>query len=92
MDKSLIEEIVLERAHQLSLGFDAEHDDKYEKRELLKASICYATETSEITPKKWPWPRTWWKPRTIRENLIRAIALMIAHIESTDRRKGSKDW
>lgn len=33
----------------------------------------------------WPWDMSWWKPRTPREDLVRAAALLIAEIERIDR-------
>jgi hypothetical protein len=33
----------------------------------------------------WPWSSEWWKPRTPRENLVRAGALILAEIERLDR-------
>lgn len=88
----IIQEVMAERSKQQSYGFDAAHDDKYEADELLRAGICYASKTGEGKPNKWPWHYSWWKPRSLRYNLIRAIALLVAHVESTDRRTGGKDW
>ena len=33
----------------------------------------------------WPWDRRWWKPKTARQNLVRAAALLLAEIERIDR-------
>jgi hypothetical protein len=33
----------------------------------------------------WPWDMSWWKPRSAREDLVRAAALIIAEIERIDR-------
>ena len=88
----VIQEIMAERSKQQSYGFDAAHDDKYEADELLRASICYASDIGKGTTLKWPWCSSWWKPRNRRCNLIRAIALLVAYVESTDRRTGSKEW
>lgn len=33
----------------------------------------------------WPWDMAWWKPRSAREDLVRAAALIIAEIERIDR-------
>jgi hypothetical protein len=33
----------------------------------------------------WPWLEQWWKPRTRREDLVRAGALIVADIERIDR-------
>lgn len=32
----------------------------------------------------WPWDSKWWKPKTDREDLVRAAALIIAEIERID--------
>jgi len=34
----------------------------------------------------WPWAAKWWKPKTVRRDLIRAAALIVAEIERLDRR------
>ena len=36
-------------------------------------------------PSYWPWTAEWWKPRTKRENLVRAGALILAEVERLDR-------
>lgn len=36
-------------------------------------------------PQFWPWEWRWWKPRSHRENLVRAGALIVAEIERIDR-------
>lgn len=33
----------------------------------------------------WPWSRSWWKPKTRRQDLVRAAALLLAEIERLDR-------
>jgi hypothetical protein len=38
----------------------------------------------------WPWDMSWWKPRSMRENLVRAAALLIAEIERIDRADEAK--
>ena len=38
----------------------------------------------------WPWSREWWKPKSYRENLVRAAALLVAEIERIDRAERSK--
>lgn len=34
----------------------------------------------------WPWDQKWWKPKSQRQDLVRAAALLIAEIERLDRR------
>ncbi|MFQ6550472.1 hypothetical protein AADZ90_021220 [Aestuariibius sp. 2305UL40-4] len=36
----------------------------------------------------WPWPNDWWKPKSRRENLVRAGALIAAEIDRLDRQNG----
>lgn len=43
------------------------------------------TASSMLTPIDWPWDEKWWKPKTTRENLVRAGALIVAEIERLDR-------
>lgn len=35
-------------------------------------------------PRTWPWEAKWWKPKTVREDLVRAAALLIAEIDRLD--------
>lgn len=34
---------------------------------------------------RWPWAQKWWKPKSQRQDLIRAAALILAEIERLDR-------
>lgn len=36
-------------------------------------------------PKYWPFAPSWWKPKSLRRDLIRAAALIVAEIERLDR-------
>lgn len=81
--------------------FDALHDDHYQHLEMPIAAACYALSPEPFVwtdmgtgekstriptcPPIWPWSRSWWKPRTRRENLVRAGALILAEIERIDR-------
>ncbi|MBF8802266.1 hypothetical protein [Pseudomonas asiatica] len=82
-------------------GWTAEHDDQYGSLELIEAATCYALappwldiwddekqamkKWQPTCPPAWPWALSWWKPRSRRENLIRAGALILAEIERIDR-------
>ena len=94
MASDVVLEVVAERQAQLAKGFDEGHDDKYDQDELLNAGICYASNKDETAgkPVKWPWHYKWWKPANRRRNIIRALALLLAYVESTDRKTGRKDW
>lgn len=65
--------------------FTAEHDDQWEFGELRRAALCYLKCTTRRIPSKWPWDKKWWKPESIRRNLIKAAALIIAEIDRVDR-------
>jgi len=96
-----IDEIAYERCRQKSKErFSQKHDDDHYRGELARAASCYAV-ASFLTPSQtgiihppsvrsngslwWPWDWKWWKPRSHRENLIRAAALIVAEIERLDR-------
>lgn len=90
-------DVLAERQRQIdSEGWSAEHDDDHTGQELAEAARHYAdfdyARTPEgflfppgIPPFNWPWSFMWWKPKTYRENLVRAGALIIAEIERLDR-------
>ncbi|MBV2183250.1 MAG: hypothetical protein KUL88_01730 [Rhizobium sp.] len=91
-----IRDVVLERLRQQIVeGFDAIHDDKYTEGELPAAAACYAefASYSDDTRKRhagkwlvgWPWSADWWKPKSRRQDLVRAAALIVAEIERLDR-------
>ncbi|MFO6370442.1 hypothetical protein ACLBWA_35920, partial [Pseudomonas aeruginosa] len=40
---------------------------------------------AEMAALFWPWDEEWWKPKSARENLVRAGALVLAEIERLDR-------
>ncbi|MEP2103076.1 MAG: hypothetical protein ABJP02_04970 [Parasphingorhabdus sp.] len=86
-----------ERRRQIAFeGFTLEHDDVHTKKELAQAAACYAMGDTGVklefnNGKKqkvsfWPWNHTWWKPKSYRENLVRAGALIVAEIERLDRK------
>ncbi|WP_157766873.1 hypothetical protein [Pseudomonas mosselii] len=82
-------------------GWTAEHDDQCGSLELVEAAACYALappwldiwddekqamkKWQPTCPPAWPWALSWWKPRSRRENLVRAGALILAEIERIDR-------
>lgn len=51
-------------------------DDEY--------SVAHKLFTSSETY-GWPWDISWWKPKDVRRDLIRAAALIVAEIERLDR-------
>jgi len=91
-----IRDVIAERLRQQSEeGFDPAHDDKYTEGELSAAAASYAefASYSDDTRERytgrvvtgWPWAADWWKPKTRRQDLVRAAALIIAEIERLDR-------
>ncbi|WP_199855917.1 hypothetical protein [Burkholderia metallica] len=83
-------DVLTERRRQVEVeGFTPERDDEYLDGELALAAGCYACRAGGIESKKpitWPWDWSWWKPTTVRGNLVKAGALILAAIEQIDRR------
>lgn len=89
---SVVDEIAAERKRQVEAeGWSARHDDQHEEGELALAAMCYAAPDwlREFFTNNdifiWPWDLTWWKPKNLRRDLIRAAALIVAEIERLDR-------
>lgn len=84
-------DVMAERDRQMNAeGFTAEHDDQYEDGQLERAAAAYALCDCRRIGRWfindiWGWSSKWWKPRSHRENLVRAAALLIAAIEKIDR-------
>lgn len=77
--------ITAERQRQVEAeGFDTAHDDDYDREILLDAARGYVDHgadslaPSTTPPAGWPWPEHWWKPRGLRDDLVRAGALCLA--------------
>lgn len=84
-------------------GYSTANDDLYRSNELVRAgagyvnqvvgrSWTYNKETPEVyqneeVPEFWPWAESFWKPKSPREDLVRAAALLIAEIERIDRKE-----
>lgn len=92
-------DVLEERKRQIEAeGCDSFHDDEHDAGELASAGACYAVEaacklhpydgigTEGKTLPWWPWNRMDWKPKTPRQDLVRAAALIIAEIEKLDRK------
>lgn len=91
---SPMSDIAAERKRQCEVeGWSPDHDDTHVSGEMAMAAACYTlasflnTEHALNTTftRYWPWDRKWWKPKSPRENLIRAAALIVAEIERQDR-------
>lgn len=80
-------------------GWTLEHDDEHDSGDLSAAAVCYAANACSVLHPQdglgiediekfwmhWPWDPTSWKPKSPREDLVRATALLIAEIEKLDR-------
>lgn len=90
-----------ERARQRRMeGYDDAHDDAHDDFSLSSAAIAYIMDArlrgttghgfTESPPADWPWDINDWKPKTIRQALVVAGALIIAEIERIDRVERSR--
>lgn len=76
---------------KLEEGYSPEHDDEHDGGELVRAARCYADPTAYVpfrpagAPEEWPWEPESFKPKSYRDNLVRAAALLVAEIERLDR-------
>jgi hypothetical protein len=89
-----MKDVIRERQRQIAqLGWTPEHDDAHKDGELELAAACYAlAKSKQGTSHIWPWAWKWWKPREVRENLVRAAALLLAAIERIDRKAAGPKW
>lgn len=88
----VIADIDGERRRQVEAeGWTNDHDDEHADCQMAGAAACYAISAiphwakHEAIRLLWPWAKGWWKPRSHRENLVRAGALIVAEIERIDR-------
>lgn len=89
-------DVQAERRRQITVeGFDTSNDDG-SAGQIALAAGCYALHAGGIgtdwpggirngSALFWPWDEEWWKPKSARENLVRAGALVLAEIERLDR-------
>lgn len=81
-------DIAAERVRQVEAeGWTPEHDDKHASGEMAKAAAAYALAPhtgSRVehpdSPSWWPWSITWWKPKSLHRNQVRAGALLVAEL------------
>lgn len=91
-------DVLAERRRQVVVeGWDAKHDDAHDYGDLAAAGAGYAVNAADQlnpysqgdgnneVPHFWPFEEGWWKPKTPREDLVRAAALIIAEIDRLDR-------
>lgn len=93
-----IQDVLQERKRQIEKkGYTLEVDNAGDRGRLSTAGACYAlraglvldepgTDTLTLKPPGvWPFPPEFWKPKSVREDLVRAIALQLAELELIDR-------
>ncbi|RUB64408.1 hypothetical protein IPC1413_23360 [Pseudomonas aeruginosa] len=88
-------DVQAERRRQVEAeGWTPEHDDAHSHGEMARAAACYALAGSSapndgtaalLVSLAWPWDEQWWKPTTVRRDLVKACALGLAEIERLDR-------
>ncbi|WP_241652168.1 hypothetical protein [Pseudomonas aeruginosa] len=90
-------DVQAERRRQITAeGWTPQHDDEHPDGQMSQAAGCYALHAGGIgtdwpggirngSALFWPWDEEWWKPKSARENLVRAGALVLAEIERLDR-------
>lgn len=89
---SAVQDVLAEHQRQFDEeGWTPAHDDKHKIGDLSAAAGCYALfsetyPTAGEAPPQWPWASEWWKPKDRRRDIVRAAALLLAEIESLDRR------
>ncbi|WPO68738.1 hypothetical protein SDC64_07410 [Acinetobacter haemolyticus] len=102
-----INDVLAERERQINVkGYSTDHDDAYEQNELVRAASGYVDQVvgrawifeshpnlyrSEVASEFWPWDPIYWKPKSPREDLVRAAAILIAEIERLDRKEPKAD-
>lgn len=90
LDGGILHEIREERIRQhAEEGWTPEHDDQHGAGELARGAACYAMtriiDDGWLLKQLWPWDLRWWKPKSRRQDLIRAASLLVAEIERLDR-------
>jgi len=93
---SAINDVIAERKRQINVkGYEKNHDQQHTDFSLTKAAICYAeivhhnkdkytADDFSLPDLEWPWAAEHLKPKTPRQDLVRAAALLIAEIERLD--------
>ncbi|WP_336948678.1 hypothetical protein [Acinetobacter junii] len=88
-------------------GYSTDHDDQYEGNQLPRTASGYVDQVvgrswvyddygpevyqDDDVPEFWPWDESYWKPKSPREDLVRAAAILIAEIERLDRKEPKAD-
>lgn len=83
-------DVILERLRQVhGEGFTLERDDAYTDAQLARAATCLLIPPAGL-PRRlqnlhWPFAQAWLKPGLVRDDLVKAAALILAEIERLDR-------
>lgn len=85
--------IAEERRRQIEQeGWTPEHDDEWDRHQLVGAAVCYALEGIALPAEMkrridrlWCWSAEWWKPKDRIRDLVRAGALIAAEIDRLQR-------
>ncbi len=94
------QDVLAERQRQIDEeGWTPEHDDAHIGHQLAYAAQSYLYPSysrdkfplTNLCPLGWPWDESQWKPKSYRQNLVRAGALIIAEIERLDRQEDSDE-
>jgi len=85
-------DVLAERKRQINgERYTPEHDmAEHCNGELARAASCYALQAVGLGDRRSAEPRGWpsgwvWKPKSPREDLVRAAALLLAELERLDR-------
>ncbi|MFG0501066.1 hypothetical protein ACF8GD_00165 [Pseudomonas putida] len=85
-----VSDVAIERLRQVhGEGFTLERDDAYTDGQLARAATCLLIPPAGL-PRRlqnlhWPFAQEWLKPGLVRDDLVKAGALIIAEIERLDR-------
>ena len=88
-ERDVLNELARQQSEE---GYTEEGDDQYNAMELSYAAGCYVRSAQlcglqdvSAVPISWPWPAHTYKPKSVREDLVRAAALLLAEINRFDR-------
>lgn len=85
-----VSDVAIERLRQVhGEGFTLERDDAYTDGQLARAATCLLIPPAGL-PRRlqnlhWPFAQAWLKPGMVRDDLVKAAALIVAEIERLDR-------
>lgn len=91
--RKVIQELWEARDHQIKRGNTPTHDDTHTLDELLAAACAFmagavnkpAAVRLKTGKEVWPFEQAAFKPRSPRQDLVRAGAMIVAAIEHIDR-------